>query len=69
MSWLRQCLFRFLALFRRQKLEEDMAKEMRLHLEERTQRNIEAGMARDEARHAAARAFGGVAQLAERARD
>jgi hypothetical protein len=46
-----------------------MAEEMRAHLEEQTRRNITAGMNANEARAAAHRQFGGVAQIQERARD
>src|SRR5688572_337623 len=69
MTWLREFLFRFLALFRRRKLEEEMAEEMRQHLELRTRRNIAAGMAPDEAWYAAQREFGGVDQIKETSRD
>lgn len=57
------------ALFRRKRLEADMAEEMQLHLELQTQRNLAAGMAPDEARYAAQRQFGGVEQIKEIARD
>lgn len=57
------------ALFRRGKLDAEMAEEMRAHLEAETQRNVAAGMSPDEARFAAQRAFGGVEQIKERARD
>jgi hypothetical protein len=42
---------------------------MRAHLERETEQNIALGMAPDEARCAARRAFGGVDQLKERERD
>ncbi len=57
------------ALFRKDKLEADMAEEMQLHLEQRTRENIAAGMAPEDARYAARRKFGGVEQVKERARD
>ena len=56
-------------LFRRKKLDADMAEEMRAHLERRTQANLAAGMSADEARYAAQRQFGGVDQLKEVARE
>jgi predicted permease len=46
-----------------------MAEEMSHHMEELTSSNIEAGMSPQEARFAAQRRFGGVAQLEERCRD
>jgi putative ABC transport system permease protein len=57
------------ALFRRDKLDADMAEEMRLHLERRTAENVAAGMSPSEARFAALRKFGGVEQAKEVARD
>jgi putative ABC transport system permease protein len=56
-------------LFRREKLDAEMAEEMRLHIERRTQANIAAGMTPDEARYAAQRAFGGIEQIKEQARE
>lgn len=46
-----------------------MAEEMRSHLAEQTQRNLSAGMSPGDARAAAHRQFGGVAQIQERVRD
>jgi hypothetical protein len=57
------------ALFRRETLDTDMAAEMHAHLDEQTRRNLAAGMSDDDARAAAHRQFGGVAQIQERARD
>jgi putative ABC transport system permease protein len=57
------------SLFHRSKLDADMAAEICAHLEEQTRRNLAAGMSIDDARAAAHRQFGGVAQLQERARD
>src|SRR5262245_61121481 len=69
MSWLRQAIFRIGALFRRRQLEQEMAEELRLHVELRSERNAAAGMRSDDARVAAQRAFGGVEQIKERCRD
>jgi predicted permease len=57
------------ALFRRNKLDAEMAEEMRAHLELQAEQNIARGMNPDEARYAARRQFGGVEQIKERARD
>ena len=46
-----------------------MNEELRAHLDALTERNIAAGMPPDEARFAALRAFGGVEQIKESARD
>lgn len=57
------------SLFGRKGLDARMAEEMRCHLEELTRANVEAGMGPEEARYAALRRFGGVAQIEERCRD
>src|SRR5258708_6448425 len=62
-------LHRLRGLFRRRALESEMNAEMQAHLDGLTERNIAAGMSPGEARHAALRTFGGVAQIAEQARD
>lgn len=46
-----------------------MAEELRLHVEALVERNIEAGLSREEARRAAVKEFGGVDQIEERCRD
>ena len=57
------------ALFRKEKLDRDMAEEMRFHLAQRAADQVDDGMAPDEARFAAQRKFGGVEQIKERYRD
>lgn len=57
------------ALFRKEKLDAEMAEEMRHHLDAETRRNLAAGMSLDDAHHVARRQFGGVEQIKERARD
>ncbi len=57
------------AFFRKDKLDVEMAEEMRLHVELQTERNIAAGMSSEEARYAALRQFGNVASIQERARE
>lgn len=57
------------ALFRRKKLEAEMAEEMRQHLERRIQDKITDGLGPDEARYAAQQEFGGIAQVQEQCRD
>ena len=46
-----------------------MNAELQAHLDGLIERNIAAGMSPEDARHAALRTFGGLAQIAERARD
>jgi len=60
---------KFIGLFSRNRLEREMADEMQAHLDGLTERNRAAGMSPEEARYAAQRAFGGVEQIKERARD
>jgi len=46
---------RFRSLFRRSRVEDELATEMRFHLEQQIEENLAAGMPADEARHAASR--------------
>jgi predicted permease len=62
-------LRRLRAVFRKEQLDAEMAEEMRAHLELQAAENEKRGMSIDEARYAARRAFGGVEQIKERARD
>lgn len=69
MNTFRAMLVRFAGLFRRRRREAEMNDELQTHLDELIGRNLAAGMSADEARFAAQRAFGGVEQVKERARD
>ncbi len=69
MDWMRELRFQFLGLFRRRKLEMEMAQEMKMHLENETRRNVAGGMSPEEAHHEAQRSFGGAEQIKEQARD
>jgi predicted permease len=62
MSWITR-------LFHRDNLYNDLAAEMRVHLEEKTEQFMRDGMSRKEAEHAARRAFGNVAAIEERGRE
>jgi len=62
-------IHRLAALFRRRRLEDDMAEELRSHLEMAVERNLRKGMAAEEARREARREFGGVEQTKELYRD
>jgi predicted permease len=57
------------SIFRRNQLYGDLAEEMRLHLEERTEQLMGEGMSRAEAERAARRAFGNATVLEERSRE
>ena len=62
MNWLSQ-------IFRRREFYGDLAEEMRLHLEERTEQLMSEGMSRKEAEQTARRAFGNSTLLEERSRE
>ena len=59
---LRILLLRLWNMFRKQPLEQDLNSELQTHLNLVGDENIRRGMSPVEARHAARRGFGGVAQ-------
>jgi macrolide transport system ATP-binding/permease protein len=61
MSWLPE-------IFRRRHIYDDLAEEMRLHLEERAEQLMREGMSRKEAEQAAHRSFGNRTVMEERSR-
>ena len=65
MDWFRIAMSRFAALFRRRKLDADLDDELNSHLELAIAENMRSGMRPEEARTAALRAFGGMAQTRE----
>jgi predicted permease len=65
MDWIK----RIGSIIHRQQSERDLDDELQLHVELKTQENIDAGMSPEEARCAALRAFGGVEQKKEQCRD
>src|SRR5579884_4282388 len=58
---------RVLATFRKRKLEDEIAEEMRYHVEARTELNMEKGQNADEAHASALRQFGNATQQREAA--
>jgi predicted permease len=56
---------RLAAIFRRQRLEDDLDAELRAHLEMAVETNLRRGMSAEEARREALRSFGGVEQTKE----
>jgi hypothetical protein len=60
---------RIRALFLRRRLERELADEIRFHLEMQADDHIRTGMDPRQARHAAARAFGGVSTMKETYRE
>ena len=61
-------LIRVRALFRRRAVEDDLAEELRFHLDQETERHAARGMSRADAALAARRAFGNVTAMQEEAR-
>ncbi len=57
------------ALFRKEKLDAEMAEEMRAHLEMQMVENLKCGMSAEQACYAAQRKFGNVGVIQETARD
>jgi predicted permease len=68
MDRIRILLSRFVALFHRQKLDEDLDEELHVHIDLAMEENLKRGMSEQEARSAALRSFGGVTQTRERYR-
>jgi predicted permease len=66
---LRRELAKLGALFRRSKPADDLAAEIRSHLEMEEQENLESGMPPEEAHYAALRRFGNVTLAQERSRE
>src|SRR5215208_1763886 len=60
---------RWRALFRRDAVDEELARELSLHVEQLTQDFVERGMSKREAQLAARRAIGNISLLEEQSRD
>src|SRR5690349_9411333 len=69
MRWVYTVPLRLRSLFRRNAVEQDLADELRYHLERQIEANLAKGMSAEEARYAALRAMGGVEQQKEECRD
>jgi len=69
MTWLRETAARLLALFRKERLEQELDEELRAHLEMLAEENVRKGMSPEEARYVARRSFGGVEQVKEEYRE
>ena len=65
MDWMRTLLNRILSIFRSRKLDADLDEELKAHIDLAIAENMQRGMKAEEARTAALRAFGGVAQIRE----
>ncbi len=66
---MRTLIARFISLFRKRRLEEDLDQELRSHTELATEANLGQGMGREHARRAALLTFGGIEQTKEIYRD
>jgi hypothetical protein len=60
---------RIWGFFRKRRLDENLAEELRAHVDALTEENIRSGMTPEEARYAAHRDFGGVEQTREMYRE
>lgn len=69
MRMLHKARLRLRSLFRRPRLERELDAELRFHLDQLTEENIASGMTPADARQAARRMIGGVAQWQEECRD
>ena len=67
--WWDVAAMRIRSLARRGRVESDLDRELRFHLEQQVEENLARGMSPEEARAAALRGFGGVAQVEEQCRD
>ena len=69
MRWIDQLRMRLRTLFMRERLESELNREFQFHLDEQIAENLAAGMSPEEARYAAMRRIGAIAQIQERCRD
>jgi predicted permease len=69
MRWLDLLKLRLRTLVLREQAEADLRREMEFHLQEQIAENRAKGMSAEEARYAALRAIGGIAQIQEQCRD
>ncbi|HVH87396.1 MAG TPA: ABC transporter permease, partial [Terriglobales bacterium] len=69
MRWFDELILRLRTLFRRERVEAELNRELQFHLEGQIAENLAAGMPPDEARYVALRKIGGIAQIQEQCRD
>src|SRR5437867_3799080 len=69
MTWLRVLKSRLVAVFRKERLEQQLDEELRSHLDMLVEENQRKGVPPQEARYAALRSFGGVEQVKEEYRE
>jgi putative ABC transport system permease protein len=69
MRWVDELLLRLRSLLWRPRVDQELDAELRFHLEQQIEENLAAGMSAEEARYAARRTIGGMAQIKEECRD
>ncbi len=67
--WLYKLPLRLRSLFRKDRVEQELAEELRFHLEELIEENLSRGNTPEEARYAALREVGGLDKIKEECRD
>ena len=69
MRWADKLLLRLRSLLRRERVDHELDDELQFHLEQQIEENLAAGVTPEEARYAARRSIGGLAQFKEQCRD
>jgi putative ABC transport system permease protein len=69
MRWVYKMHLRFRSLFQKNRVEQELTDELRLHLESLIEEKVAEGMPPEEARYAARREQGGVEQIKDECRD
>ncbi|MGE5323633.1 MAG: ADOP family duplicated permease [Actinomycetota bacterium] len=69
MRWLSKISHRLRSIFAKAKAESELSTELQFHLEQQIEQNIADGMSPEQARFAALRDLGGLAQVEEQCRD
>ena len=68
-QWLYTLPLRWRDRFRRKQMDQELSDELRDHLEQQIQVNLEKGMSPEDARYAAVLAMGGISQIEQQCRD
>jgi predicted permease len=68
-QWFYTLPLRWRDRLRRKQVDQELSDELRDHLEQQIQVNLEKGMSMEDARHAALRALGGMTQIEQQCRD
>src|SRR4026207_640781 len=68
MRWFDSLRVRLHSLLKRSRIEQELQKEIRFHLDQQIEENIAAGMSKEEARYAALRTIGNIGSIQEECR-